>query len=77
MEIDPVAAGDEGERLGHVGAQFIDRAGPAGVAPGNLEAAPGQAPGLFLEAADVVALPTVERYGDRLQTGQGFVRVDA
>src|SRR5665647_2816355 len=77
VEVDPVAAGDEGERLLEVGPELLDGAGLAGVSTGDLQAAPSQAAGLLLEAADVVALPAVKRQGDRLQTPQGLLGVDA
>ncbi len=77
VEVDPVPAGDEGEGLLEVGPELVDGAGPARIRPGDLKAAAGQAAGLALEAAHVVALPAVDRQGDRLQAGQRLFRIDA
>jgi hypothetical protein len=77
VEIDAVAARDEGERLGHIGAELVRIAGPSRGAPGDLQAAAGQALGAPLEADDVVPLPAMERQGDRLEPGQGFFGIDA
>ena len=77
VEVEPVAAGDEGEGLLEVGPELLDGAGLARIGAGHLEAAPGQAGVLLFEAADVVALPAVEGQGDRLQARQGFLGVDA
>ena len=63
VEIDPVPARDERQRLLEVGAQLFDRAGLARIIAGGLDAAAGEhRVGLF-KTAHVVALPAME--GDR------------
>ena len=69
MEVEPVLAGDEGENLFEVRAQFVRRAGAAGIIAGHGKAAAGIAGRGGLESADIIALPAVD--GDR-GAGEGF-----
>jgi hypothetical protein len=63
VEVEAVFAGDEGERHFEVGAEFVRGAGLAGVVAGHGDAAAEAFAGVF-KAADVVALPAVERDRD-------------
>jgi hypothetical protein len=68
VEVEAVPAGNERQRLLEVGAQFIGRAGLARVIAGDGQPAAGRGAGVF-KAADVVALPAVNRDGD---AGEGL-----
>ena len=63
VEVEAVGAGDEGEGFFEVGAEFVGRAGAAGVSAGDGEAAADGFAGV-LEPDDVVALPAVEGDGE-------------
>ena len=75
VQAEAVLAGDETERLGGVGAEFVGRARPAGIiARGHDAAGKFAAP---LEAGHVVALPALHGNRDLLQSPQRGVDVDA
>ena len=76
VEVQAVRAGDQREGLVEVGAQFVGRAGLAGIVARDRQAAADRLAGV-LEAADVVALPAVERDGDARQPRQGELGVHA
>ena len=59
VQVEPVCAGNERERLGGVGSEFVGRARFAGIIAGGDDAA-GERPAEILEAAHVIALPAVE-----------------
>ena len=71
-----MAAGDAGEGFFKIGAEFLRRAGAAEVVAGDGQAAAEFGRGVF-EAADVVALPAVERNGNRGETVEGAIGIDA
>ena len=73
VQVQTMLAGDEGERPVEVGAEFVGRAGFAGIISRGHNAA-GERAAEILEAADVVALPAVERdgdFGELLEDGVG------
>jgi hypothetical protein len=59
VEIEPVRAGNERQRLLGVGAEFLGRAGLAGIIAGGHDAAGERAAEIF-KTAHVVALPAVQ-----------------
>jgi hypothetical protein len=59
VQIEPMLAGDERQRLGCVRAQFIRRPGFAGIIAGGHDTA-AQGAAEVLEPADIVALPAVK-----------------
>jgi hypothetical protein len=63
VQVEAVLAGNERQRLLGVGAQFVRRAGLAGIIAGGDEAAAERAAEIF-KAAHVVALPAMEGDGD-------------
>ena len=76
VEVQAVLAGNEGERLVEVGAEFVRGAGLAGVVAGHRDAAAEAFAGVF-EAADVVALPAVEGDRDSGEFRHGGLGIDA
>ncbi len=76
VEVEAVFAGDERERRVEVRAEFIGRAGLAGVVAGHRDAAAEAFAGVF-EAADVIALPAVERDRDAGERGHCGFGIDA
>ena len=76
MKVHAVGAGNEGEGLVEVGAEFVGVAGFAGIVAGGLDAAAGKARGT-LETADIIPLPAMQRNGDVAQCGQGAVGINA
>jgi hypothetical protein len=77
VEVEAVLAGNEGENFFEVRAQFVRRAGAAGVVAGHGEAAARIAGGGGFEAADIVALPAVDRDRGAGEGLEGFFGVDA
>src|SRR5271167_4652193 len=59
MEVETMFAGYQGKGFLEVAAQFLRRAGFAGVAPGDGEATAQCPPGLF-EPAHIIALPAMD-----------------
>ena len=59
-------SGDEREGLVEVVLQPGDRAGFSRMVPRGLDAAAGEAGIGFLKSADIIALPAVQRNGNRL-----------
>jgi hypothetical protein len=76
VEVETVFSGDQREGLGGVGAEFVGSAGFAGIVAGGYQAAGEHGIGL-LEAADVIALPTVERERDAGELFEGVFCIDA
>ena len=76
VQVEAVLAGDQREGLVQVGAKFLGRAGLAGIVARDREAA-AEFFARVLEAADVVALPAVERDRNRGEPLDGRVGVDA
>ena len=76
VEVDAMTAGNAGEGCFKIGAEFLRCAGAAEVVAGNGQAAAELGRGVF-EAADVVALPAVERNGNRGETLDGAIGIDA
>ena len=76
MQVEPVAAGDEGEGHIEIGPQFIRRAGLA-----RIIARHGQSAAEFLarmlKAADIVPLPAMERNGDLGEAAQRLLHAHA
>ena len=70
-------AWNEREGFIQVLAQFIKRARLAGVVAGGLNAATAKCPAFLLKSADVVALPAVQRDGNRFESFQGRFSIDA
>src|ERR1044071_2402112 len=76
VKVEAVATGNERPRLGGVQAQFVGGARLSGIVAGGGNPAAERLTGP-LEAADVVALPAMQRNGDRRKAPQGNSRVDA
>ena len=76
VQVEPMRAGDQRERLFEIGAQLVRRARLAGIVAGDRQAA-AELFARVLEAADVVALPAVERDRNRRQPLDRRVGVDA
>ena len=76
MEVDLVLAADQGERLVHIGAQLVGRAGGSGIVAGGLNAA-GQLTVAEQESLDIVALPAVHGNFDVGQAADGLLGVGA
>ena len=71
-----MASRDQRQRLGRVSAQFVGGAGFSGIVAGRGDAS-AQRVGRRLEAADVVALPAMERYGNPGELRERDFGVDA
>ena len=69
-------AGDQREGLDRVAAKFVGRAGLAGIIARDGQSAAELLAGVF-EAADVVALPAMQRNGHGGQSLQGGFGIDA
>src|SRR5262245_52797600 len=76
VEVESMAAGDERECLIEVIAQFVGVACAAGVIAGDGESTADFVAGVF-EAADIIALPALERDGDGGEAAQGAVNIDS
>src|SRR5207247_4235268 len=76
VQIDTMFTWQEAQSLVEISAQLLGVAGLAGIVAGGLDAATGQAL-VVLEAADVVALPAVQRQRDGAEDFEGAVRADA
>ena len=71
-----MGAGNQGEGLVHVGPKLVGRAGPSRIVAGDRQA-PADILAGILEAADIVALPAVQRDRNLGQTLEGPVHVHA
>ena len=70
VEVQAMRAGQERQRLVQIGSELVGRAGLAGIMAGDRQAAP-ELLARILEAADVVALPAMERDRDRSTAVRG------
>ncbi len=76
MQVEAVFTGDQRERPGGIRAEFVRAAGLAGVVAGGHQSA-GEGGVRLLEAADVIALPAVQRQGDAGELLEDVFRIDA
>ena len=76
MEVQPVAAGDQGEGLLQVHSQLLRVARPARLAARDLDPAAAERRVRRFEAGQVVALPTVDGDGSRRQRSHRGLGVD-
>jgi hypothetical protein len=76
VQIEPMRTGNQRKRLVQVGSQLVRRSRLAGIVSRHRQPAAQLFTGVF-EAADVVALPTVERDRNRRESLDGRVGVDA
>jgi hypothetical protein len=76
MQVEALLAGDERHRLLGVGAEFLRRAGFAGIIAGGDQAAAEGAAEIF-KSAHVIALPAVEGHRDIRERFQHAIHVHA
>ena len=76
VEVQAVMSGDKRVRLPEVLPEFIDRARPARVVAGHLQAASGKVARSWFETDDIVSLPAVDREGDFRERFDRFFGID-
>ena len=76
MEIETVAPRNQRERLIEIGPQLVWRPGPPRIISRHGQATADGVP-LLLESTHIVPLPAVERDGNRLQSLESLLNVDA